>query len=55
MASDLKRGMREKAKRGERTFAMTADVKGAHRQIPGSSMRLEIARGPRATWYFCFF
>ena len=34
MASDLKHGMREKAKRGEKTFALTADVKGAHRQIP---------------------
>ena len=34
MASDLKRGMREKARRGERTFALTADVKEAHRQIP---------------------
>ena len=26
--------MREKARRGERTFALTADVKEAHRQIP---------------------
>ena len=26
--------MREKAKRGETTFAMTADVKEAHRRIP---------------------
>ena len=34
MASDLKRAMREKAKRGETTFALTADVKEAHRQIP---------------------
>ena len=34
IASDLKRSMREKAKRGERTFALTADVKEAHRQIP---------------------
>ena len=34
MASDLKRGMREKARRGEETFALTADVKEAHRQIP---------------------
>ena len=34
MASDLKRSMREKAKRGETTFALTADVKEAHRQIP---------------------
>ena len=33
MASDLKRGMREKARRGERTFALTGDVKEAH-QIP---------------------
>ena len=30
----LKRGMREKARRGEKTFALTADVKVAHRQIP---------------------
>ena len=36
MASDLKRGMREKATRGERTFALTADVKEAHRQVPVS-------------------
>ena len=34
MASDLKRATREKAKRGETTFALTADVKEAHRQIP---------------------
>ena len=34
MASDLKRAMREKSKRGETTFALTADVKEAHRQIP---------------------
>ena len=36
MASDLKRGMREKARRGEKTFALTANVKEAHRQIPVS-------------------
>ena len=34
MASDLKRAMREKRRRGERTFALTADVKEPHRQIP---------------------
>ena len=34
MASDLKRAMREKARKGERTFASTAGVKAAHRQIP---------------------
>ena len=34
MASDLKRAVREKAKRGDRTFSLTADVKEAHRQIP---------------------
>ena len=30
----LKRLMREKAKRGEVTFGLTADVKEAHRQVP---------------------
>ena len=34
IASDLKSSMREKAKVGERTFALTADVKEAHRQVP---------------------
>ena len=34
VSSDLKRAMREKASRGLRTFALTADVKEAHRQIP---------------------
>ena len=34
MASDLKCWMRENARRGERTFALTADVKEAHRRIP---------------------
>ena len=34
IASDVKRYMREKSAIGERTFALTADVKEAHRQIP---------------------
>ena len=34
IASDIKRVMREKARTGERSFALTADVKKAHRQIP---------------------
>ena len=34
VAADLKRVMREKARLGERTFALTADVVEAHRQIP---------------------
>ena len=34
IAADLKRVMREKARRGERTFALTADVTEAHRHIP---------------------
>ena len=34
VAADLKRVMREKARLGERTFALTADVAEAHRQIP---------------------
>ena len=33
-ASDVKRAMREKAALGERSFALTADVKEAHRQVP---------------------
>ena len=33
-APDLKRLMREKAKTGEVTFGLTADVKEAHRQVP---------------------
>ena len=33
-AADLKRVMREKARLGEKTFALTADVAEAHRQIP---------------------
>ena len=34
ISSDLKRAMSEKATRGLSTFALTADVKEAHRQIP---------------------
>ena len=34
IAADLKRAMREKARVGERTFALTADVSEAHRQVP---------------------
>ena len=34
VAPDLKRLMREKAKAGEVTFGLTADVKEAHRQVP---------------------
>ena len=34
VAADPKRVMREKARLGEKTFALTADVAGAHRQIP---------------------
>ena len=34
VAADLKRLMREKAKTGEVTFGLTADVKEAHRQVP---------------------
>ena len=34
IAADLKRAMREKATLGVRTFALTADVKKAHRQVP---------------------
>ena len=34
IAADLKRSMREKAKIGELTFALSADVMEAHRQVP---------------------
>ena len=34
IAADVKRYMREKASIGEKTFALTADIKEAHRQIP---------------------
>ena len=34
IAADLKRSMREKAKLGELTFALSADVSEAHRQVP---------------------
>ena len=34
ISSDIKRAMREKASRGLNTFALTADVKEAHCQIP---------------------
>ena len=34
IAADLKRAMREKATMGVRTFALTADVKEAHKQVP---------------------
>ena len=34
IATDLNRLMREKSKTGEPTFALTADVTEAHRQIP---------------------
>ena len=34
VAADLKRVMREKTRHGESTFALTADVAEAHRQIP---------------------
>ena len=33
-ASDLKRALREKAKLGELTFALSADISEAHRQVP---------------------
>ena len=33
-APDIKRVMREKASIGERSFALTADLKEAHRQVP---------------------
>ena len=34
IAADLKRSMREKAREGLTTFALTADVSEAHRQVP---------------------
>ena len=34
ISADLKRAMREKDRRGFNTFALTADVKEAHRQVP---------------------
>ena len=34
VASDLKRVMREKSKIGQKTFALTADITEAHRQVP---------------------
>ena len=34
VAGDIKRFMREKARVGEPTFGLTADIKEAHRQIP---------------------
>ena len=34
IAADLKRSMREKAKVDELTFALSADVTEAHRQVP---------------------
>ena len=34
IAADLKRSMREKARYGELTFALSADVTEAHRQVP---------------------
>ena len=34
IAADLKRSMREKARFGELTFALSADVTEAHRQVP---------------------
>ena len=34
VASDLKRCMRVKARTGEQTFSLTADVAEAHRQVP---------------------
>ena len=34
IASDLKRALRERARRGERTIALSADVSEAHRQVP---------------------
>ena len=34
VVSDLKRFMREKARRGEQTFSLQADVTEAHRQVP---------------------
>ena len=34
IAADLKRSMREKARIGELTFALSADVTEAHRQVP---------------------
>ena len=34
IAADLKRAMKEKAELGQPTFAFTADVSEAHRQVP---------------------
>ena len=34
IAADVKRVLREKAKQGEPTFALTADISEAHRQVP---------------------
>ena len=34
IAADLKRAMKEKAELGQPTFALTADVSGAHQQVP---------------------
>ena len=34
VASDLKRFTRVKARRGDQTFSLTADVTEAHRQVP---------------------
>ena len=45
-ASDVKRAMREKAALGERSFALTADVKEAHRQVPIAPQDLASFRLP---------
>ena len=42
IAADLKRSMREKARYGELTFALSADVTEAHRQVPVHPARLAV-------------
>ena len=48
-----KKTMREKAKRDELTFALTADVTEAHRQVPIHPDDLALSRMPARAWRGC--
>ena len=55
IAEELKRAMREKATMGVRTFALTADVKEAHRQVPIHPRDWHLLGAGSCVCHFCGF
>ena len=47
-AADLRRAVREKSKIGQKTFARTADVAQAHRQVPMLRIAIGTSWGPKS-------